>query len=369
LIFMGELVRVASLDVEEEREALVASPSRYHTATFEIDNLNEDDDTSCWCDMWRMIASSILTACLLGPLVFSQIRKYHTFDSPSTEFWPVADLNCTSSLNVDFTALYGVMQGSIYFCDDSETRPEHCACNSPLKPLARIPNAPGFWEKWDATFERNKELAAGTSSPDVVMVGDSITEHWVGTDLGEVTHEAMSVHRVFTKLFEQGDVRGLALGLAGDRCPQLLYRLKWGEMPESLQPKVWWLLIGTNDLSDHCSQEAILIGTIEIVMEIRRKRPDATIVVNGILPRPGNPLGVLNAGKQLWKKIENINDRMKCFTEGMRGVEFFNATDLFLTSDGIVDVTTMFDLLHPNGKGADIWGRAILQKVKEILSQ
>jgi lysophospholipase L1-like esterase len=29
----------------------------------------------------------------------------------------------------------------------------------------------------------------------------------------------------------------------------------------------------------------------------------------------------------------------------------------------------MFDLLHPNGKGADLWGRAIVQKVKEILSQ
>jgi beta-glucosidase len=174
---------------------------------------------------------------------------------------------------------------------------------------------------------------------------------------------------VFTKLFDKGDVHGLALGLAGDRCPQLLYRLKWGEMPDSLQPKVWWLLIGTNDLADHCSQEAILIGTIEIVMEIRQKRPDATIVVNGILPRPGNPLGVLNTGKQLWKKIEYINDRMSCFTEGMSGVEFFNATDLFLTSDGILDVTTMFDLLHPNGKGADLWGRAIVQKVKEILSQ
>jgi len=247
---------------------------------------------------------------------------------------------------------------------------KNCQCLSPLIPQARVPNFPQYWERWDATFARNQGLATNSSNPDVVMIGDSITEHWLGTDLGEQNPNDMQVKKIFDKLFVNGDVHGLALGLAGDRCPQLLYRLKWGEMPDSLQPKIWWLLIGTNDLADNCSKETILVGTIGIVMEIRKKRPDSTIVVNGILPRPDNAMGVLGTREHsFWKIISWINDRISCFTDGMDRVVFFNASDIFITTEGNIDLTLMPDCLHPNGKGGDKWGTAMVEKIKEILAK
>lgn len=41
-----------------------------------------------------------------------------------------------------------------------------------------------------------------------------------------------------------GDYDGLALGIAGDKSPNLLWRLQHGEMPKNLKSKVFWLLIG-----------------------------------------------------------------------------------------------------------------------------
>jgi hypothetical protein len=44
-------------------------------------------------------------------------------------------------------------------------------------------------------------------------------------------------------------VEGVALGIAGDTAPNVLWRLLHGEMPDYLQPKVWWLSLGNNDLA------------------------------------------------------------------------------------------------------------------------
>jgi lysophospholipase L1-like esterase len=42
---------------------------------------------------------------------------------------------------------------------------------------------------------------------------------------------------------------GVSLGIAGDTCPNVLWRLMHGEMPEKFNPKVWWLSLGLNDLA------------------------------------------------------------------------------------------------------------------------
>jgi hypothetical protein len=44
-------------------------------------------------------------------------------------------------------------------------------------------------------------------------------------------------------------VEGIALGIAGDTAPNVLWRLMHGEMPKYLNPKVWWLSLGNNDLA------------------------------------------------------------------------------------------------------------------------
>ena len=64
----------------------------------------------------------------------------------------------------------------------------------------------------------------------------------------------------------------------------MLYRLQNGELPDTLNPKVFWILIGTNDLGAYqCSAEAVAAGNIRIVQELQAKRPRAKIVLNSIL--------------------------------------------------------------------------------------
>lgn len=52
----------------------------------------------------------------------------------------------------------------------------------------------------------------------------------------------------FRKKLGNATYEGVALGIAGDTSPNVLFRLLYGEMPEYFQPKIWWLSLGNNDL-------------------------------------------------------------------------------------------------------------------------
>mmetsp|Transcript_32875 Transcript_32875/g.67526 ORF Transcript_32875/g.67526 Transcript_32875/m.67526 type:complete len:392 (+) Transcript_32875:138-1313(+) len=56
-------------------------------------------------------------------------------------------------------------------------------------------------------------------------------------------------------------------------------------MPYDFNPKVWWLLLGMNDLTRmQCSEEIVVLGILRVVEEIRLRKPDAKIVINSLLP-------------------------------------------------------------------------------------
>lgn len=144
-----------------------------------------------------------------------------------------------------------------------------------------------------------------------------------------------------------------------------MFRLQNGELPKHLNPTVWWLLIGTNDLgSDNCSVESIVAGNLAIIKEIQRRRPNSTIVLNSLLPRTMHSDGSLD---HLWARIVEINRCLEGFAQRMEGVEFFNATNIFLNDQGDIELDLLPDLLHPSGTGARIWGKQIVKRVQQIL--
>ena len=56
-------------------------------------------------------------------------------------------------------------------------------------------------------------------------------------------------------------------------------------MPYDFNPKVWWLVLGMNDLTRmQCSEEIVVLGILRVIEEIRMRKPDAHIVVNSLLP-------------------------------------------------------------------------------------
>jgi lysophospholipase L1-like esterase len=155
-------------------------------------------------------------------------------------------------------------------------------------------------------------------------------------------------------------------------------------MPDDLQAKVWWVLIGTNDFGARgCSEEVVLMGILRVVEEIRLRRPNDTIVINGILPRTSMPDGRLE-GKlsheqrhfhHLWPSIQVVNKELKRFADKHSDIHYFDASNLFLTQlsnehytrdEKIIPTELMSDHHHPTSLGHEIWGKAIVDKVIEL---
>jgi hypothetical protein len=81
----------------------------------------------------------------------------------------------------------------------------------------------------------------------------SIVEEMDGRWMGrrERSTGLKTLERTFNQHFHKATnatVEGVALGIAGDTAPNVLWRLMHGEMPEYFTPKVWWLSLGNNDL-------------------------------------------------------------------------------------------------------------------------
>ena len=55
-------------------------------------------------------------------------------------------------------------------------------------------------------------------------------------------------------------------------------------MPEELNPKIWWIQIGRNNMKFDSPVNAVPVGIMHIVDEIRQKKPNAIIAINAILP-------------------------------------------------------------------------------------
>ena len=219
------------------------------------------------------------------------------------------------------------------------------------------------------------------SEIDIVMVGDSIVEHWEGKDMGILEPTLHRDHEVFEELFTRhggGKIDGMAHGIGGDRCASLLYRLENGEMPQNFNPKVWWILIGTQDWKAGIQSDAIVSGIAKIALAIRKIHPHSHIVINSILPR-GNEE---RYGNPHYESLHDINHKVNCFvgSENARRkadtsipeLTFFNATDIFLFRDPevgyFVNSALLPDYVHPSAQGEEIWGRKIVKEVLHLTS-
>jgi lysophospholipase L1-like esterase len=281
-----------------------------------------------------------------------------------------------------------------------------CQCPNPFEPMPRrLPS----WLSWPNACARNLALIApahvndnvteSNSSLfnrtehlqpqydyDVVMLGNSITEGWLGTKWSVPRKDLREMPAIYQELFvpsqqqknpgHTGSVRGVALGIAGDQTSHLLYRLQHGE--GAVKAKVYWITIGVNDFFEHCSIDLIVAGVIQIVETLwaAHARHNVKIVVSSILPWGDASLLEENTA---WETVRFVNRALECYTHsqslgtpngGGSRVEFFNATDIFLSEDGrYVNATFMSpDMLHPSPAGYREWGTAIVAHVQGILA-
>jgi len=196
--------------------------------------------------------------------------------------------------------------------------------------------------------EKRQLLAAGTS-PEIVFIGDSITQGWELEGLETWQRHYASHH-------------ALNLGFSGDRTENVLWRLQHGEV-DGLSPKVVVLKIGTNNAGYRAENPQTTAAGIQCVLdEIRERMPAAKVLLLAIFPRgekPGDFLRGIN---------ERVNQLIAPCADG-RDIHFLDIGAALLDADGTLSTDVMPDLLHLAPKGYAIWQREMDATLQRLLRQ
>jgi lysophospholipase L1-like esterase len=289
-----------------------------------------------------LILVTSITLAVTGTIEAYETRKYKSNQKTHTIQHDYSEIKSQLELKL----------GNIdHWCFDGGD--DHCNhCDDPTHPSSRLEYKP-----WGFAYMRNVRLAQAFTAThkdiDVIFLGDSNVEARSGAFLGKNicgkgedgddacnTMLAKSKSK-FDKSFDKekgGALNGLALGIAGDTSPNLLFRIQNNEMV-NLKPKVWWVSIGANDMVlTKCSEEIALMGVLRIVEELMSRKDGATIVIQSLLPISSVSSGQID-GKRMknnkyYLAIKRVNEALKKFAQKHKGVKFFDATPLLTENHG-----------------------------------
>ena len=192
---------------------------------------------------------------------------------------------------------------------------------------------------------------------DIYFEGDSITRRWGALDYPELLEN-------WKKNFFGWNAADFGWG--ADRVENILWRLENGEL-DGVNPKVIVLLAGTNNVGGRVPAEGIesaaanvTKGLDAVVRLVRKKAPDAVIVVMGIFPR--------NDNMAVMPEIDAINASLAKMADGGK-VRYLNINDKLAGADGKLRDGMMNerDKLHPMLGGYQVWADALKPVFTELL--
>lgn len=193
--------------------------------------------------------------------------------------------------------------------------------------------------------------AQKTMKPDVVMIGDSITNFWGGEPKASIRNGPNAWKSTFA------GVSVLNMGYGWDRTQNVLWRLEHGEFV-GLHPKSVVVNIGTNNLvGDETARtntpEETVTGIEAIVRILRDRSTETRIFVMAVFPRG------FEKGNELDQRITKLNGILKSRLAGSPRVVVLDIGFELREPDGSVSPQTFSDGTHPTEKGYLIWGEAL----------
>ena len=254
--------------------------------------------------------------------------------------------------------------------NDSNKR---CVCD-PFVPMEGKDKTGGKNSSWFIHHDKMIRIAkAAPANLDVLFLGDSIIERWNGTRyLGRrsIPENREAFGRKFSKA-RGSKLEGLAFGSAEDFAQHLNWHIQNGVLPESINPKVIWILIGTNNFFGDCSTPDTVVSAImEVALQIRKRKPFTKIVLQGLLPR-GDRLGSIEL-ETGWKLIQETNKRLESIAHILPELYYYGMDEsLFLTQEEgrtIINKKMMQDCVHPTSAAYGLMGDLIEAKIVQLLS-
>ena len=168
---------------------------------------------------------------------------------------------------------------------------------------------------------------------DVIMLGNSITEH------GE-----------WTEWFGTADVKNRGIG--SDITSGVLGRLN--QITRG-KPRKIFLKIGTNDITLGYSEEEILENYRKILKKIKSDAPQTEIYVQSILPIGGRQSNL----ESRMRHIRSVNEKLRVLAAEQQ-VHFLDIFPSFLNSEKTeLDSRFSADGIHLNGEGYALWVKLI----------
>ena len=215
------------------------------------------------------------------------------------------------------------------------------------KPLEQVWSMDWWVPRHEQKLAEIAALRAANLQPDVVFVGDSITHNWEKDGKAAWAANYAKYH-------------ALDLGFGGDHTENVLWRLQHGEL-DGYKTRVVVMMIGTNNTGDRMEDPATTAkGVRRLLDEVRRRQPDAKILLLAVFPRdekPDSPLRRIN---------DRLNSTLATFADD-RGVFFLDIDAALANPDGTLSRDVMPDLLHPNEKGYAIWAERMNPTLQRLL--
>ena len=200
-----------------------------------------------------------------------------------------------------------------------------------------------------------KEVKTGTY--DIVLVGNSLIH-----TLGEYGGRFKTIKTVWLKHFQKR--KALNLGYSGYRTENIIWNLQNGELEFNKAPKVFVLLIGTNNMDDRRfkhvhTPDQVFQGTSLILDLIKKRCPNSKIILMRLFPRGGDDekgIGktVFHSSKKCIENTIQAGLLTKKLADD-QSVFWLDVGKVFIQPNGKINASRMPDLLHPNEAGAEAW--------------
>eukprot|EP00511_Aplanochytrium_stocchinoi_P010496 CAMPEP_0204864364 /NCGR_PEP_ID=MMETSP1348-20121228/4011_1 /ASSEMBLY_ACC=CAM_ASM_000700 /TAXON_ID=215587 /ORGANISM="Aplanochytrium stocchinoi, Strain GSBS06" /LENGTH=359 /DNA_ID=CAMNT_0052014981 /DNA_START=37 /DNA_END=1116 /DNA_ORIENTATION=- len=214
------------------------------------------------------------------------------------------------------------------------------------------------WDKLHNTFIAEIQES---ESIDLLMLGDSVTESFRETRMGQGLDQLIGGKEVFDRGFQKFDKK-LAFGITGDESHQLLWRIINGEIPEEgVVIKNVLVYIGINSVYRKGSPMDILAGILQVIKVLESMPAIENVYVLPLLPGTAS----------VYKTIKKINN-------GLKSAKFLRTTtrvidcgwDVFRDQTRVGTVTAikslMPDQVHPNTAGLLHWSQCISKEIERF---
>jgi len=250
------------------------------------------------------------------------------------------------------------------------------------------------YSRWSVSHDDLKRAAADYAArrrndptkKALILLGDSITESWTGTNMGRPVARAKGVPDVLKNMAANNFLDPLVLGIGGDQTQHLIYRLQDAELlPEFADDDdaVFVVLIGTNNLGSGILPGPTS-GGVRAVAEYILENTKGNLAVMELLPRGD---GALRLPKLCPPRCTSDGDPFESFMPAVtkvnaaisrmvpelkkkygRRIGRLDCGEAFLSGDAgsEVDRDLMPDLLHPNAHGHELLAQCILHYIDGI---